>query len=85
MTALEAASFWISGLLDLIRREVERFALAEYRLPRQIPPDRLVEVLQPRLVHGQEHERVAIDPGYAAPRFQDGFRGGLGRIARSLL
>ena len=55
------------GLLDLVRREVERFTLFEYGQPRQVPPDGLVEVLQPRLVHGQEHERVAVDPGNAAP------------------
>ena len=46
------------GLLHLMRVEVQRLLLGEDRLPGQIPAHRLVQVLQPGLVSGEEDERV---------------------------
>ena len=49
-------------LPDLMRRQIEHFPLGEDRFPGQVVTDRLVEVLQPRQVRGQEDERVAVEP-----------------------
>ena len=45
-----------------MRRQIEHFPLGEDRFPGQVVTDRLVEVLQPRQVRGQEDERVAVEP-----------------------
>lgn len=47
------------GLPHLEPAEVERVLLGEDRRPREDLAQRLVQVLQPHLVGGQEHERVA--------------------------
>ena len=59
------------GLLHLVGRQIEQLALLENRLPGQVTADRLVQVLQARLIRGQEHERVAVQARRGPPGFQD--------------
>ena len=72
------------GLFDLMRRKIKRFALREDGLPRQVPPNRFVEVLEPGLVRCKEDERVAVEPWRGAPRFENGRCGSLGQGPWSL-
>ena len=55
--------------------------LGEDRLPGEVLADRLVEVLQPRLVGGEEDERVAVEPRRVAARLEDRLGGRLGGVA----
>ena len=61
------------GLAHLVGRQVERVAVIEDRAPGQVDSDRLVEVLMPCLVSGQEEKRVAEEARRISPGLEDIF------------
>jgi hypothetical protein len=72
------------GLLSLLLVEIERLFFGNDRRPGEISPQGLVEVLQPHLVGGEEHERIAIETRRVAARFQDRLGRDLRRVAALL-
>ena len=48
-------------LANLVRVQVQLHALVEDRLPREVAPERLVEVLEANPVGREEDERVAVE------------------------
>ena len=53
-------------------REIERLALFEDRPPGQVTAHCLLQILEPRLIRSQKHQRVAIEPWRGAPAFKNG-------------
>ena len=72
------------GLPYLVRVEVQCYLFLQDRGPCKIASRCLVEILQPGLVRGKEHQGIAVEARRAAASFEDGacrsFRG----IARFL-
>ena len=65
--ALSAIFAWDSAC-NLLGIKIQGLLLGQDRLPREVLPSRLVEILQPSLVRREENERVLEEPWCAAPR-----------------
>src|ERR1700687_1856941 len=63
-----------------MRRKIERVLFKKDRLPRQVASDRFIHILQARLVHCEEQERVAVKAWAVAARFEDRLRHNFGGV-----